>query len=313
MASIRERVEALSARQDHVVTTRQALKIGAGRDWVEHQVRAGRWQRLHRGVLVTHSGPVSWRTRARAGLLYAGPGAALSGSAAGFVHEFVPRPPQIIDVTVPRDRYVLPSSGLRIPRMDRPLDKRSGLVLVERGETVLDLVAEARTEDAAVALLCDAVRAGVSVFVLRSAWQRRTRQPRRALVGELIAEVDAGVESALERRYLRDVERRHGLPRSVMQQRHVVSGQWIRADGVYAGLGVRRELDGELAHPGGRTDKDVWRDNAVQIETGEITLRYRWYHVAGVPCRTAQQVAAALRSRGWRDAPRPCGPSCPVR
>lgn len=296
-----------------MVTTAQALRLGASRDWVERQVRSGYWQRPHRGVLVTHSGPLQWRTRARAALLYAGRGAALGGSSAGFVYEFVPRPPRVIDVTVPRDRFVQPSPGLRIRRVHRLLDQRAGLVVVQRGEAVLDLVAEARTEDDAVSLLCEAVRAGVSVLDIRLAWERRTCQPRRALVAELIAEVDAGVESPLERRYLRDVERRHGLPRSATQQRQVVAGLWIRADGLYRGLGVRWELDGELAHPGGRTDKDVWRDNAVLIEKGEITLRYRWYHVACTPCLTAEQVVAALRSRGWRGTSRPCGPGCSVR
>ncbi len=76
---------------------------------------------------------------------------------------------------------------------------------------------------------------------------------------------------------------------------------------------MRCELDGELAHPGGRTDSDTWRDNAVLIERGDITLRYRWGHVALTPCATAAQVAAALRLRGWRGAPRACKPDCPVR
>lgn len=313
MTRIGQQIELLSRRQDRVVTAAQAVALGASRDWLERQVRRGHWQRLHRGVLVTHSGPLEWRTRFRAALLYAGPGAAIGGAAAGFVHGVVPKPPRLVDVTVPRDRSVRPSAGLVIHRADRPVEKRSGFVVVRRGESVLDLVADARSDDDAVGRLCAAVRAGASVHDIRLAWQRRTCQPRRALVAELIAEVSAGVESPLERRYVRDVERRHGLPRSVLQQRQVVSGLWIRADGVYVGLGVRRELDGELARPGGRTDKDVWRDNAVLIATGETTLRYRWFHVACTPCATAVQVVDALRSRGWRGTPRPCGPSCPLR
>lgn len=86
----------------------------------------------------------------------------------------------------------------------------------------------------------------------------------------------------------------------------------MRADCVYRGRGVRVELDGGLGHPGGRTDKDTWRDNAVGMEHLELTLRYRWAHVAGRPCDTAAQVATALRSRGWAGTPTPCGPNCPV-
>jgi len=79
---------------------------------------------------------------------------------------------------------------------------------------------------------------------------------------------------------------------------------------VYRGLGVRIELDGALAHPDGRTDGDTWRDNAVLIARGEITLRYRWRHVAVTPCVTAVQVSGALRLGGWTGRPHPCGPEC---
>ncbi|MBC7291890.1 MAG: type IV toxin-antitoxin system AbiEi family antitoxin domain-containing protein, partial [Actinotalea sp.] len=69
-------------RQSGVLTTAQLERSGLLRSWVAHQVRTGRWQRLHQGVVVAHSGPVDWRTRAWAALLYAGPGAALSHASA---------------------------------------------------------------------------------------------------------------------------------------------------------------------------------------------------------------------------------------
>lgn len=118
--------------------------------------------------------------------------------------------------------------------------------------------------------------------------------PHRALLLDLLAEAEDGVESPLERRYQRDVERRHHLPRAQPQVRERLTNGWIRADAVYLGLGVRTELDGALAHPFGRTDADTWRDNAVLIERGDITLRYRWAHVAARPCAVAAQVQAAL-------------------
>ena len=133
------------------------------------------------------------------------------------------------------------------------------------------------------------------------------------VIGVLVdLEVEAGVESPLELRYRVAVERGHGLPQSELQTREVLSGRWIRADCRYRRYGVRVELDGRLAHPGGRTDQDTWRDNAALLETDEITLRYRWHHVAGTPCRTASQVVTALRRGGWQGTPRPCGPGCRV-
>lgn len=291
------------------MTTAQCLALGADRHWVRRQVTSGRWQRLHLGVLVTHSGPVLWRTRARGALLYAGRDAALSHDAAGFLHGIIVQPPRMIRVAIPAARRVASSPGLEIQRR-RHLELTPGRQLIAAGPTVLDLVAEARSEDAAVGIICAAVRARITPDLILAAMAERARIRRRALVAELLGAVAEGIESPLEMRYHRDVERRHGLPASSLQVRDVVRGRWIRADCVYAGLGVRVELDGELAHPGGTTDTDVWRDNAVIIGRSEITLRYRWVHVRSAPCATAAQVLAALRDRGWRGRPRPCGPHC---
>lgn len=314
MPAPRAAIATLAARQDSVITTAQCIRLGANPRWVSRQVYTGRWQRLHRGVLVVHSGPPAWRTRARAALLYAGDGAALSHAAAGYIHEFLPQPPRVIDVTIPHGRRVCASAGVALHRRKRPeLERRARFMVVTRGAATLDLLESARTQDKAVGVLCAAVRARTWPGEILGSMEGRPNGRRRAVIAELLGLVAAGIESPLELRYHRDVERRHGLPRAKLQQRQVVAGLWIRADCVYEGLGVRSELDGELAHPGGRTDDDVWRDNAVVIERGEITLRYRWRHVYGSACPTAVQLAGALRSRGWRGKPHACGPGCPVR
>src|SRR5690606_35261751 len=111
--------------------------------------------------------------------------------------------------------------------------------------------------DAVVGLLCDAVRAGVHPDDLLVRAAGRTRMAGRRLLVEMLGQVAEGVESPLEHRYARDVERRHGLPRAVAQRWERVDGRWIRADRVYVGFGVRAELDGRLAHPFGATDDDV--------------------------------------------------------
>jgi len=146
---------------------------------------------------------------------------------------------------------------------------------------------------------------------LAAALEQKARQRHRALLLDLVSAVDLGVESPLEYRYHR-IERRHSLPTSTLQVRESIHGLWLRADCRYLGLRVRVELDGQLAHPGGRTDSDVWRDNAVQIASDELTLRYRWSHVAANGCVVALQVARALIARGWDGRPRACGPRCPV-
>lgn len=296
-----------------MVTTAQCLRAGMSADRVERLVRRGEWRRLHRGVMVTHNGPLTWRVRAVAALLYAGAGAALSHGSAAYVHGLVDRPPRLVEVSVRRPRQVTATPGVRIRRRtELEVTVLNGLSVTSLPTTVLDLVASARSDDDAVGLVTRGVRAGLRPQTLLAATSGRSRLPGRALLLEVLAAVDDGAESPLERRYHRDVERRHGLPRSTRQRRELVDGHWIRADAVYDGLGVRVELDGALAHPAGRTDRDTWRDNAVLIERGDLTLRYRWSHVRRSPCTTAAQVGAALRSRGWRGRPRACSPTCAV-
>ena len=306
-----EAVRRRAARQDDVLTLPQLRALGLSADTVERAVASGSFQRPYRGVVVVHSGPIAWRTRARAALLRGGPDAHLSHASAGYVLQYLDRAPHVIDVSVPEARRVAPTPGLRVHRT-RHLEGEivARFPVTTRASTVLDLVASGRSEDAAVAVVAAAMHAGTWPDQVLDAAAARPRLPRRGLLLDMLAAVADGAESPLELRYHRDVERRHRLPRSARQGWEHVDGRWIRADVRYPRLGVRVELDGCFAHPGGRTDADTWRDNAVAIAHAELTLRYRWRHVAGDPCGTAAQLARALRSRGWRGSPHPCSPAC---
>ncbi|HYF73067.1 MAG TPA: type IV toxin-antitoxin system AbiEi family antitoxin domain-containing protein [Nocardioides sp.] len=306
-------VRALAAQHDGVVTRPECVALGVHPSWLDRRVRAGEWQRLHPGVLVTYSGPLTWRTRARAALLHAGPGAALSHRSAAYVHEWVDDAPRLLEVSISHERRVARSPGVVIRRRRTMPPAGGRLRTVARGHTVLDLLAVAASEDDAVGPLTAALRGRTHPDDVLDALASRPGAPRRAMVLELLAACEDGVESALELRYHRDVERRHGLPRGRSQVSERVGGRWIRADRWYEEWALRVELDGRLAHPFGRTDADTWRDNAVLLERGELTLRYRWSHVRLTPCATAGQVAAALRARGWTGSPRSCGPACTLR
>jgi very-short-patch-repair endonuclease len=116
----------------------------------------------------------------------------------------------------------------------------------------------------------------------------------------------------LERHYIRDVERPHGLPRARRQVCTVHGSRTEYKDALYEEFGVGVELDGNLAHPPEAHWRDRHRDNAAAAD-GIITLRYSWPDVIRRRCHVAAQVAAVLWQRGWRGMPRPCGPACPVR
>ena len=313
----RAAIDRLASRQHFVVTRRQVLGLGASATWLRHQVETGRWRRLYPGVYVNHHAALDWMTSAFAALSYAGEAAALSHTTAGAWWFDTAgarrlRAGEPVEVSIPARRTVLPQRGLVVHRRRTMPGTWSGaLTSTTAAETAVDLVGRADSRDEAVSVLIRAARVVTPAEVRRAAAARRGLRHRR-LLGDLLAEVSAGIESALELRYHHDVERRHGLPRADLQVREKLSGTWIRADCRYLGLGVRVELDGRLAHPGGRTDQDTWRDNAALLQTAEITLRYRWSHVAATPCRTAAQVVEALQRGGWAGRPTRCGATCTV-
>ena len=311
------RALALAGRQQGVITRAQALGLGFDDSRATRFVNEVRWQRVHPGVFVVHGGPRPWRTTAVAALAYAGEGALLGHDAAAHLHRFTTREPSVIDVVIPAHRRVAPQPGLRLRRSvaagggDRPAVLR--LLATPPVRTAIDLAAAARRPDDVIGGLARAIRAGVPVAALRSEVLARRTVRGRGLLLEMLAAAETGIESPLELRYRRDVELAHGLPTSRLQRREVIGGLWLRADVVLEEFGVRVELDGRLAHPDARRGRDAWRDNAVGIARRELTLRYHWEHVAGDPCLTAEQVVEALRSRGWRGAPTPCGPLCLLR
>lgn len=300
----------LTRLQAGAVSRRQLVEVGFAPGHLAEKVSSGAWQRLYPGVAVTHSGPVPWRTRTFGALLYAGPGAALSHRSAAFVWGLTVDAPRVLDIAVPWRRRVVHQPGLRIRRRRCMPPVLGPLAAVLPAEAVLDVWEELTTVDDRVALLATAARAHVTVTEISRASRGRGRLRGRSLLTDLLTETGAGVESPMEHRYVRDVARRHGLPPCRLQKRDVVDGRRIRSDGWYPEFAVRVEMDGQLGHPGGRTDADTWRDNAVLLERGELTLRYRWSHIAGDPCRTAGQVASALRTRGWTGVLRLCGPRC---
>jgi hypothetical protein len=176
----------------------------------------------------------------------------------------------------------------------------------------LDVAAGAKTDDAAVAILADVCQTGRSTppRLLCALLARPTLRRRRMLL-EILDDVASGAYSALERRYLVRVERRHCLPTG-RRQRRVVSGSRVYyRDVEYAGTNTEVELDGRLGHesPGDRW-ADLERDLSAALN-GDLTLRVGWRQVLDA-CRLAALVAQVLAARGWTGVPRRCAPKCPV-
>jgi hypothetical protein len=170
-------------------------------------------------------------------------------------------------------------------------------------DAVLDLCAAAQPSDVVGLVTTSVQRRLTTPERLRSALDRRARQRHRQIILDLISDVAQGAESPLEVRYVRDVERAHGLPRGTRQSRSR-SRQHIR-DVDYKTYGVVVELDGRLGHTGMGRFRDMWRDNEAVAEN-RVTLRYGAVDLYRRPCEVALQVASILVQRGWTGLPARC-------
>jgi hypothetical protein len=177
-------------------------------------------------------------------------------------------------------------------------------------DTVLDLIAAARTFDDAYGWISAAVgRRLTTPELLEKALATRSRMRWRGWVTAALQDAADGVHSPLERRYVRGVERAHGLPpaRRQARRRHGSGNRYL--DNLYEPFGLCVELDGNTAHPAEGRWRDTRRDNA-NLAQGARTLRYGWPDVTEYRCRTAAEIAEVLRSQGWTGTLRRCGPGC---
>jgi len=306
------RLGELLAIQDGVVSRAQAVRLGVAGQMIDTQLRAGRWRQLQLGVYATFTGSPCRSAVLWAAVLRAGPGAVLSYHSAAELYRIAPRS-ELIHLTVPGTRQVRPVPGLVIHRsvgLERVRHPVLNPPRTRIEDTVLDLAAAAAGLDEAIHWLSAACGARLTTAPrLAAAAQARGRLRRRSAVLAVLGDTGAGAHSALEHRYVRDVERRHGLPRAARQARSTAAGRVQYRDNLYAEFGVCVELDGLAAHPVHVRWADQRRDNAAAA-LGLVTLRYNWADVHDRPCTTAAEVAAALRRRGWRGPVRPCRPGC---
>ena len=192
--------------------------------------------RAHAGVYVDHTGQPTWLQRGWAAVLFHWP-AGLAGESALRAHglrsvsdsppsrrsyrdaDWIAGPAVLepVHVVVGANRRVVPPPGVVVTRQT-DFDGRVQLHLspprLRLDEALLDVASACPDEAGAVALLADACQEGATTAArLHATLSGRGRLPRRRLLLAILDDVAAGSMSVFERRYLRDVERSHGLPR----------------------------------------------------------------------------------------------------
>jgi len=299
--------------QDGLATRRQLLELGIAPGLLRARLADGRWQQVHAGVYATFSGPLPPRAVIWAAILRAGPGAAAGPRTSLWLAGAIDKAPRSPDVIVPADRRVrgqVPFVVERNRRLSLDLHPAALPPRLRTEAAVLAVCDHVDRPEAVVDLVIRVVQRRLTTADrLRGSLASRPRQRWRSLLGEILADVDHGVRSALELRWIRDVERAHGLPPSSLNR--VDDGPTGREyrDAEFVEYGLIAELDGRLAHPTDRAFRDRRRDNRVTV-SGRSTLRYGWHEITQDSCAVAGEVTAVLQTLGWTGAPRPCSPHC---
>jgi hypothetical protein len=269
--------------QAGVITRQQAIDAGMARNAIYAKLDSGRWQPLHRGVYATFSGRPGHDTLLWAAVLAAGPRAVLSHRTAAGLQGLL---------ATSRSRRHAGFGGNDVSELIHVTVPCGHRPVVLNGVRVHYSL---RVDEARHPVLEPA----------------RTRVRWRAQLTGALGDARSGVQSVLEWRYLHDVEEPHGLPVGVRQRRVADGGATGYEDVHYRRYGLVVELDGQAAHPETERGQDRRRDNATTAGGGS-TLRYTWADVTLTPCKVADEVGLALRSRGWAGELRPCGPDCPA-
>lgn len=298
-----------------MVARRQLVELGCTDADLARLVRRRALARVHRGVYVDHTGPLTAEQRAWAAVLFFWPAALCHETALAWdLNERRVRDAQV-HVAVDSSRRVSKLAGTTVHRVTGfdalVLDNLSPpRVRVE--QAALEVAATARSERRAVAVLADACQSHrtTATRLLR----RLDAMPRlrhRRLLRMVLRDVASGAYSVLERKYLCRVERLHGLPTGRRQHRASAGRAiWFR-DVEYVDQRVIVELDGRLGHSAA---DDRWADldrDVSAVVSHRITIRLGYGQVLQ-PCRVATALAQVLIARGWAGRPRPCGPDCPV-
>jgi hypothetical protein len=129
----------LAARQFGVFDRSQALARGHTRSSIGTRLERGRWIKIHPGVYAVAGSPDTWKRRAMAGQLLAGPRGGLSHLSAAYLLGINDLHPLKIDVSTPRQ---IAGDGVRTHRRllaGVNYTRMSSFVLTIPARTLLDL------------------------------------------------------------------------------------------------------------------------------------------------------------------------------
>jgi hypothetical protein len=240
---------------ERVVTHAELIELGMPRSTITHRIRpGGPWQRVYPGVVVTHSGTITWRERLLGALQYAGPDAMITGEPGLRIHRVKvdrPKEPDLPHILIPHARRRT-AHHLAIIERCRELPEpvmRLGLPVAPVAKCVADAGRRQAQPDRVRELVSACLQdRKCTVMELAAAVQHANRQ-RTALSREALREIDAGVRSVAESK-VRKIVLATDLPEPLFNPvLRTLDGRFIASpDGYFPHCAAGYEIDSFAYH-----------------------------------------------------------------
>ena len=296
--------------QDLVVTRRQLADLGISYKAVRSRTAGGVWRELGPRVLLLQSGDLSWRQRAWAGVLHAGPDAVLARATAAELGGLRGYAESTVRVAVPHGREVSDLvHPLLISRVHQTRNPGSDIVPSRQpprhslARAVLELAATSASDARTRAVLAATVQQRLlRPADLATCLAAHATLPKRGLIRETIEDTAGGAHSLPELDYARALGRA-GLP-SPTRQRKVrrPNGVWY-LDNDFDDWLVTVEINGMQHHELLASEADDIRRAGLQIR-GRLVVDVSSYAVRHRPRLAVVRTGEALIARGWVPMPR---------
>lgn len=292
----------LLREQESVISRDEAFRCGMTPSQLRHRLRlGGPWQRLLPGVYLTVTGTPTREQTEVAALRYAGPGSAITGTAALRRHGIRVPESRFVTVLIPGERVRRSRGFVRVwptTRMPEFVFTDGAIRFAEAARAVADAARELDSFRGVRAVAADAVqrrRCRIDQLadelrhapVRQSAWLRRT-----------LAEVADGIRSAAEGD-LRDLIRAHGLPPPLFNARLYVGPQFLAVpDAWWPESGVVAEVDSREWHLSPEDHQRTLRRGTRMNALGINVMRFTPQRIRTEAAEVAAEIRSALKA-GW--------------
>jgi hypothetical protein len=206
-----KRLARILSHQYDVIARRQAFACGITTNALRHKLRAGgQWRKILPGVYIAVTGTVTPEQREMAALLYAGPGAVMTGAAAVRRHHLNCSGLNEVDILVPVGVRRQSAGYVRIQhtaRMPEAVWSTRGIRFAPLARAVADASRAMKHSSDVQAVVCEAVqRGGCALEELVAELNAGPRIGSR-WYRDALAEISAGIRSEAERDLKRIIDR----------------------------------------------------------------------------------------------------------